>query len=610
MSKNRILLYTVMWLVILSLALPVRAADEKKKDDGFSGSFSLGYRGVDINGVESKYKEDFDLEKGPRLFDFSLQFLPSGNLKKYVDRIDMNLSNPFGDPFRSMELSLVKYGTYNFKYSRQQSAYYYRDIQADVDLHSYDFDRIRDNANLKVWLCRYSHFFFNFERITKNGDSTTSLDVSHDEFEFHKPVNEDSKTFTFGLDVVFKDLTIYWEEKIQDYQNENSFALPGFSVGENTANLAELDEMFVNQPYDFRGFTHTGRISARPLDRLLIKAAASFSHQDLRLDYSEKQIGTAYTGTPFNYAYSGNGNFNRKTTLLDLDISYLINDKFALTTAIRKHDLKQDGTFHVYDVDMTETLDYNTEGLEFGLQYQPSHKFALTAGLRAEKREVELSKEGALEREETKRNGVFGNLRVNFGKALGMTADYQYGSYENPFTHISPTDFHRARFTAKTTLKNFTFSASYLYQLSQNDIADTWKAERSQLNLRAGYSGKKLRMSLGYGLIYSKNEGDQQIAFYSPATWSILNEGKTDFWDGSFHLSLGKKLTLGVYANYYMNDGYWAVERLIVRPFVEAQLFGGFSGQLAYRYIEFTENMYGYNNYIANIFEISFGYRW
>ncbi len=610
MIKNKSILYTVLLIVVLSLYIPAAAADEKKQAGELTGSFNIGYRGVDINGVKAKYNEDYNLDKGFKLFDFSLLFLPDHGFKKYFDRLELNVAHLFGDPFQSIELSLVKYGTYNFNYTRQKSVYYYHDILPDMDMHTYDFDRIRDNAALKVWLCKHSHFFFNFDRITKNGESTTSMDVSHDEFEFSKPVNEDSKEFAFGLDLVLKGLTIYIEEKIQDYQNNNSFFLPGASAGENTGNFAQLEEMFINQPYDFRSFTHTGRLSARPMDNLLIKVAASYSDQDLRLDYSEKQQGTAYTGTPFNYTTSGTGNFDRATTLLDLDISYLINDKFALNTAIRKHDLKQDGTFHVYDRDIMETLDYNTEGLEFGLQYQPTTKLSLTAGVRAETRNVELSQEGVIEKEETKRTGLFGNLRLNVSKTLALTGDYQFGSYNNPFTHISPTDFHRARFTAKYNLKHFHFNASYLYQLSKNDIAEVWKAERSQLNLRAGYTTKFMRLTLGYGLIYARNEGDRVIAFYGPATWNILNEGRTTMFDGTLHILPSTKWTVGLYANYYKNDGYWEVERLIVRPFLEVQLFHGISGQFAYRYIEFTENMYGYNNYIANIFEISFGYRW
>lgn len=607
MNKN-ILSYTVILLMLVTLTLPTLAAE--KKDDGLSFNMQLGFRGVDIKGEETKYKEDVDLSKGVRLFNFSLQYLPKGNFKKYVDQVEIQLTNLFGDPFQSIDFHIVKYGTYNLNYSRRTSSYYYHDIQPDKDLHNFDFDRIRDNANLKVWLCKRSHFFFDFDRITKKGDSTTSMDISHDEFQLAKQVDEDSKTFTFGLDLVLKDLTIYWEEKIQDYQNANSFFLDGYSPGENTTNLAALDEMFISQPYDFRAFTHTGRISARPLEGLLIKVSASFSDQDLRLDYAEKQQGIAYTGTPFAYSYQGNGNFQRSTTLLDLDISYLINNHWALITAVRKNQLKQDSTFHIYDLYITETMDFNTEGMEFGLQFQPNAKIAVTAGVRTEQRDVELSKEGVIEEKETKRTGIFGNVRLHLSKNFSITSDYQFGSFQNPFTEISPTDFFRARFTAKYAWKNFTFNGTYLYQLSENTIAEGWKAERSQFNLRAGFTGKKLHLSLGYGLIYNKNEGEQLIAFYSPTMWSILNEGKTDCYDGMLQLQLVKNWTFGVSANYFQNDGYWEVERLILRPYLEIEFFGGFSGQVAYRYIEFTENLYHYNNYIANIFEISLGYRW
>jgi hypothetical protein len=612
MIKHKYLLIAVLLVFIVSLTAPINA-EEKKKEDGtvFHGNFLVGYRGVDVSGTQDKYKEDYNLDTGARLFNFNVHFAPDGKLKKYFDRLEISMYNFGGDPFESFNLSIVKYGTYKFKYDRRKSNYFYKDIFAGHDLHTFDFDRVNDSAYLKVWLCNYAHFYFSFDRYTKKGDSTTSLDINRDEFEFDKPIDESSKEISIGMDVIFKGFSLYLEEKIRDYMNDYHFFIPGYDMGEDPSDMANLSYFFLNQPYDFRSFTHTGRMTARPFANLLIKAAASISSQDLRLSYSEEQGGTTYLGSPFAASYTGEGKFDRKVQLYDIDLTYLINNKVAFIGGVRYNNLEQEGTLTIYDTDMPQDLDFHTLGIEAGLQYQASGDLAVTAGFRSEKREVNTVEHGEMVEEDTKRTGMFGNIKWKLNKSLAFTGDYQFGSYEDPFTDISPTDFHRARFTAKYKAKSYYLNASYTYQLSENDIDELWKSERSQLNIRTGYHTKKVKLSLGYGLIYSKLEGDRNFVFYGqPLTWSIFTEGSTNMFDGYLYFLFDKKWSLGFYANWYKNNGYWEVERLILRPFLEVKFDGGFVGQVAYKYIDFKENVQGLNNYIANIFEISFGYRW
>jgi len=82
MKTNKILFISLLVLLTICLAATLPAEDEKKKDDGvLSGSFMLGYRGVDVDGKMNKYKEDYYLEDGPSLVYFKLHFLPSVNSK-------------------------------------------------------------------------------------------------------------------------------------------------------------------------------------------------------------------------------------------------------------------------------------------------------------------------------------------------------------------------------------------------------------------------------------------------------------------------------------------------------------------------------------------------
>lgn len=610
MIKNKILLIIILVAVVFSLVMPLQSEEDKDKDKSiFSGSFSVGYRGVDVDGVETKYKEDYNLDSGPKLFKVALHYQPVGKLKKYFDRLDMKPNYHGASPFETINVSLVKYGTYKFKYDRKKSSYFYRDILEGHDFNTYDFDRVNDSASLKVWLCKSARFYMGFNRYTKKGDSTTSLDINRDEFEFDRPLDEESKEITLGLEMSLKRFTLVLEEKIQDYENDYHLFLPGFSGGEDPYDPADLSYFAINQPYDFRSFTHTARINARPTDNFLIRAAAQISTQDMRLSYSESQMGTTYMGTEFTFNSSGEGEFDRKMQLYDFDISYLFSSKVAFTAAVRYRNLEQDGMIEEYGEDMMHALEFNTLGIEGGLQFQPTAKLAFSVGARHETRKLEEVEDGA--EEKTERTGFFGNVKLFLLKHLRLTCDYQFGSYKDPLTPVSLTDSHRARFTARYKVKKFFASGSFKYILNKNDIDDGWESERSQVNVRFGYYDKKVKLGVGYGLVYSKQEGDRNFVFYgSPSVWNILYEGRGSLFDAYVYLFFNKKWTFGGYANYYKNDGSWEIERLILRPYLEVKFEGGFTGQVAYRYIDFKESLMGYNDYTANIFEISFGYRW
>ncbi len=610
MKRNIILI--ISFMLVLLLALPgVQSAEEG--EDILTGNFSIGYRGVDIEGTESKYKEDYNLKSGPKLLSFNLSYQPAGKLKSVFDRLDIKVYHLGGDPFESFSFNMVKYGKFDLKLERRKSNYYYKDMFIGHDLHHYNFDRINDSASLKLWLCKASKLYFSFNNYTKKGNSTTSFDISHEEYELEVPIDESSKEMTLGIDLNLKNFTFLLEEKIQDYKNDyNLLLISGMNQqGEDPYDSIMLNYYMMSQPYDFRSFTHTFRMSAKPSDKLLVKAVAQLSDQDMRLDYSESMSGVSYRGLDFSSANSGEGSFSRKIGMYEVDISYLINYNMAFVGSVRYHDFDQEGTFDVYGQEMPLNLDYNTLGLEAGLQYQASSKFTLTLGVRNETREVNHAIETEVTNDETKRTGFFGNVKLNLSKKLKLTADYQYGTYTDPFTSISPTDYHRARFTAKYKGKNMYFNGSFLYKLSENDLNNMWKNERAQLSLRTGYYNKKFKLGLGYSLIYSKNEGDRDFNFYgSSVTWNILNEGRANLFDLYLKFLLNKKFTAGIYGNYYKNDGYWEIERLIVKPFVEYKFEGGFVGKLSYSLIDFKEIEYGNNNYNADIFEISFGYRW
>jgi hypothetical protein len=473
-----------------------------------------------------------------------------------------------------------------------------------------------DSMLAKIWLHKNVDLYVNFDRYSKSGDSTYSLDINRIEFEFDKPIEENYRQIAVGVDFHLKNFSFLFEERVMDYTNTNSLFLPGAADGGAGARYpSELNFFNLDQPYDLKTYTHTFKATGQAFDRLFITGFAQLSSQDMDLTYQESTDGINYLGQFFDYSKSGNGEFDRKINLFDFDVTYLVFDNLAVIGAIRFNDFDQEGYLTIDGQRQDAMLKYNNKAGEGGLQYLFSPALTLTAGYRYETRELEGIETVEYETKTTQ-NGFFGNVKWDI-KSFKITADYQFGDYTNPFTLISPSSFHRFRFMAKAKIDSLNFSGSYLWNQAKSDVYDEkWDSTKNQLSLRAGYHGKKVQVFAGYSLIDVEHQGQRTIIY--PPTWTgagsfpweIMYEGKSNLFDASLSAAIDEDWSIGGYANVYWNRGFWEIDRLTFKAYVEYTFTNGLVSQIGYRYVDFEEKSSGFNDYSANILEISFGYRW
>jgi hypothetical protein len=606
-------------VLALSLAAPLGA------DDNFSGAFLFGFRFVDTSGPGAafKYREDINLRAGARLTDFSLSYSPANGLRRVFDRLDIRAANFGGDPFETFTLGLQKSGKYTLQYDRKKASYFYQDLflgdaAALYDLHTSDFDRVADSGLAKVWLGRNAELFVNFDRYTKKGTSTTSLDVERLVFEFEKPVEEDSKEIAVGLNVQFGRYGVVLEERILDYRNENSFFLPGFTDGGADAVWpTSLLYFHLNQPYDLKSYSHSFRFNGRPFNWLLLSGSAQLNQQDLDLEYSESAQGFDYLNRKILYDLNGTGTFDRDFQLYGLDASILLTRRLSLIGAVRYHNFNQAGTLTVGAESEAADFGYDTLGIDAGVQAELTSRLAATFGFRYEDRNLR-NLETVLFDFDSDQNGVFGNIRWDLGRRLRLTLDYEHSLYNGPYTLISPTAYDRLRVTAKYQAQSWSLTGSYRWSENKSDIEeDLFTSTSNQLNLRGGYHGQRLKAFIGYAFIQSRREGDRTVTYPPYWTgpggtflWEIFYEGKSSLFDANLSVDLTANWKLGGYANYYTNRGSWRIDRSIVKAYLEYGFASGYIAQIGYRFVDFKEKIGGYNNYQANIVELSFGYRW
>jgi len=582
-------------LALAALLLPAtygRAADEGK----LKAKFLFGYRLADWSGSENKYREDINLDDGPRLFSFQLSYAPSGDLRKLLDEVTLNLYNFGGDPFESFRLSLVKYGKCTMTYERLKAEYFYADEQwiqplyfwqmresVGGDFHTYDFDRTIDRAAAKIWLGSKAHLFLNFDRFSKKGNSTTTFDFARDEFEFDRPVDQSSKEVAIGLDYSIPKLTLAVEERIRDYKDSNSYFLPGFSEGENfgypSPNSANLFNFFSAMPYDTRSYTHTVKIIAKPAKDLMLKAGFSIISLNMdNLDYSESYLGTNYDASKLWYESFENAfDLSRRTFNFDVDLSYLFSDTFAFVAAFRSNNFKQDGMFEFETNNILPTPStvpfaeeaayrFKTIGFDGGLQFQPLAKLSLTIGMRSEARTIEF--EGGRPEEKTERLGLFGNLNWQPAPYLKLGADYQFGDYKDQVMPVGPATSNRLHLTARFKKSEWYANGSFLMTKITNDTplfnpaieqpSNGWKSTSANLGLRLGHMGKKMNASAGWAMIHTKSTANDRLMFSAtPPGWPIYFSGKTNLLDVSLGYTVNGKWSLGAMLGYYTAPAYY-----------------------------------------------------
>lgn len=612
-------------LLVLGLGVAFAPAASAQGEDGgnFDGRIVLGFRNVDVGGTVTKYREDINQSDGPRLMDFDFNLTPQGTAKAFADRITLDADNLGDDPFQSLRLGIDKFGTYRFSYNHWVSDYFYQDtivlpedanIRASTggDFHHFDFTRTRDQAKLDVTLSPRAELNFGFNRYTRIGDSTTTLDLQRDEYELDKPLDEKLFEYQAGFQYSWDKVTLVLDERYSQFDNAYEIFLPGFSLGESPTG-SQLDFYFLDQPYSYDSWNHTLRVIATPNSDWTIRASGSLQSLSLDLDASERAQGLTNNGTPFSDSASGSGSIDSDNDLFDLDLTYVINDRFALIGGYYYRNLDQSGRFTFGGELNRGKWDIETNGVEAGLEVTLSAELTLTGGVRYESRDVSLghSEDGdfVAEDESTDHNGYFASLGWRPSKVFYVSVDYEDDSFDDPFTLASPTDRSRIRARGQMKLDNgFWGSTSYVLNDYKNDNSG-WDASTEQFLARVGYRKDRFDGSLGYSRVNLDRFADFAVPSI-PTLPARDYTAESDFIDGLVRFRVTDAFLLGAEARRYENTGSFSIERDDYRLFGEYQFASGLLYRASYRTVDYNEKDFNFDDYDADIFDFGVGFTW
>jgi hypothetical protein len=588
----------------------------------WTGSASLGLRSVELGGVESKYREDVNLDEGARLFDVHIEYAPLADEAR-IDRLDLDVNGLGGDPFASLHLGARKFGAYHLRVDHRRSEYFYDDTilpaafasssgSTGGDFHRFDFARSRSTAALDVDLTPATRVSVGFERQRREGESTTTLTLERDEFELAKPLDETADTVNVGVRHAWNRVTLIFDEQARNFDNASEPFLPNASTGRNAVDAAELEFYVFDQPYDYRSRSHSARVLAEPTDRLDV--AAGWRLEDLQLDLAgnEHATGTTFGGASLSTSRSGAGDIGRDVEIVDLDLGFAVTERARLIGGARRSRLEQDGRLAIGAGSSASAWEIATDGFEIGAEVALD-ALTVAAGW---SREARRSRYGwthdarlAGEDLDTDRAGHFARLALRLAGGLELNANVEDDSIDDPFTLASPTASRRYKVGAR---RRFSYGLELTGTYQRTDVDNDrskWLADTEQTQLRLSYQRLGLDVAAGYTRIDLARRVEQSVTAGTRVTvFAIDYAAESTFADAAARFQLSDRLTIGAELRDYDNRGSFALRRDEWRSFLGVRVGGDYSMQIAYRNLDYVEDTY--DTYDAQILEMTFGMSW
>ena len=604
--------------IVLRLLLVV-VAPGIARADVVEGEIAIGYRNVSVDGSRAKYDQDVNLDDGARLFDLRLSIRPDDASPLTPDAVTLDARNLGGDPFEQLRLDVRKYGRYAFRANRRRSAWFYDDIlvlPADAsiegstggDFHRFDVERVHDDVSLTIEATERAQFVIGFDRQRKTGESTTTLDISRDEFELDAPVDETLETWRIGARYRWPSLRLSLDERIRDYASLGERFLPGFSVGENPGDLTTVDFYFLDEPYRFRSYEHTATVHFEPGQRFRSTARILVGDLDLDTDVEERSGGIDFMGNPFSTDIAGGGSIERESTAQSLDLSYSVTDRIDLIAGLRHRSLDQVGAIDFGTAEGgTSRWDIENQAYDLGIAVAPRDDLTLAAGWRRERRDLffrdqQAGADPVTEAERSDADLFYATLDYRPMPGLGVSLSLNDRQIDDPFSLATPADARRFRIRARWKGDNgFSAVVSHLHTTRDNDVAQ-WSHDSSQTSLRIAYSSESLLVSAGTTRADVDRDYMRLVTGgFRQDLFDVAYSADTSYDDLLVRWSARERLDIGAALRRYDNDGSFPVQRDDFRLFASIGIAEGYVLDLSWREIDYEEA--AIEAYDAGLFE-------
>lgn len=540
--------FVSLWLN--SYVLSSQALAQEPRQVGpfvFTGSTSVGFRFVDVNGRRQKYDEYVNLRQGPRVSDFSVR----GSREEagpLLDDFTLEAYGLGGDPFPQVRLRAEKRGLFQFALDYRKAQYIYDPVDDPLtDNHDFGLTRRFAAATLILDPERFPKLTLSYRRVGRRGTVLTTrhpflIDVTEpvagffgqqfNPFLAEQPLDELTHIYTAAADFAVNRLDVHIEQSYTIFDNNANYALlsspaPGL---DSSLPLGRWDAFTWGQAERVNTPSTTVRVRSAITSRLDVRGAfiylrslgtfSAISREAGRIGFISFYPFGLPPGTPYALAVNGDGLTKNNTRIAELGFSYSVLDNLTLHSDYR---------FHTYDqaqatarravrdlnnqTESTRSLSemiYNVDAqaADAVFEYAPIKQLTLRGGVRREDRDVDFAsfRDGRFEADlssfavgRTRRTSWIASFSTRPVETLTLRGEFQAANTAGPYTRIAPR--HETSTKARlqwTPAESLTLDGTFINKRSRN--ADTGlDTNFASGSLSVFYQPvEKLRVDVGY----------------------------------------------------------------------------------------------------------------
>lgn len=473
--------------VLLGMAAihaPASAADEPAAAGRwtYGASATAGYRLTDIDGAKEKYREDYDLRSGGRLFHLDLSGATDAPDASRLDRFSVEVDAPHDEPVSHFRLSAADRSLYDLRVDFTRSKYIYdvpqlyeRAVAGDLrldDLHDFNLVRTNGRADLTVRAKGLPTLFFGYRLYERHGDASSTVTIpAGDTFVVDAPVDTTTHVGRVGTEFRALGTDVFLQQEYRRVDRAREMGPVRNPAGVDPADASELNFFDSSEDEHLDIPATTVRLRRSVGDRVELTSAYFFSRADLGFDVDRRRVGTTdVPGVSGSATERGGGDATLTTHVADVGASVELWRGVRLHVDYRLNDRSQDG-----ELDESTTAgqiaavagdDVTIHRVTSDVEVEPRDDLTLRAGVRYARQHAAFSQ--SLQHVDTDTIGALASARYRPWSFLDLFARYENAQIDDPLV-VSGDNVNGAQLPERQIALTFTNRASAGFRLIPRD---------------------------------------------------------------------------------------------------------------------------------------------
>ncbi len=515
-----------------------------------TGEAELLVRDRNLSGDHGKYRQHVDLGDGLRLGNAWLEIRPDS--PTLADLIRLTAEGVGGDPWQRVSLEVRKYGSYHATYERTHSEYFYHDrliapgnvrptASDDGDLHTFDFRRTRQRAAIEWQPNKRDTVEFQWDAYDKRGDSTTVLDISREEFEMVRPLDQRHDRYGLAWQHRFDSSVLRLRHRRGEHEDDRLTILDAPSPGSAPAAPTRLESYRLDAPATTDVNESTLTWSWRPNRQWRTHINALHVDTDLDFRAEERIAGIGFDGAPLLPATAAQGAGERTVRRIEAGAEWTLSERWRLAFDGRTQQLDQDADLDQGSAESRWSVDEQRIGLR--AEADLTDTLTTSLGWRWRKRRFEhlLTDAGALrnERQDSRSGTWFAELRYRPSSQLSIHVSAEDDDLDDAFVGSLPTDARRWRLRARYRWAGGTTAEASWSLRDLENRASGWESRIGQVHGSIHYPGERFEFLLSASRFTFDSSILQNL---SAGSRRVLFDIAEDVWSSVYHVSSSYRL--------------------------------------------------------------------